>query len=114
MTGTHPSTSLASAPLFAAVLAFSVCSSTGPALAKCQCGCIATDTGGQSLYYCDSPDITPQTEQCPESSQCPLPGDSDVDRPKTEEPAGCAQIRLLSPMSAGGDGNYHWKRVCRP
>jgi len=109
MTGTHPSF-----PLAAAALAFSVFGFPAPALAKCQCGCIATDTGGKSVYYCDSPEITPQTAACPESSQCPLPGDSDMDRPKTDEPPGCAQIRLLSPMSKGGDGNYHWKRVCQP
>ena len=109
MIGTHPSL-----PLAATALAFSVFCFAGPAPANCQCGCIATDAGGQSLYFCDSPEITPQTAQCPESSQCPLPGDSDVDRPKTTEPAGCSQIRVLSAMANGGDGNYHWKRVCKP
>jgi hypothetical protein len=106
--------SLPPLPLVAAFLAFSVCCSAGPVLAKCQCGCIATDTGGTSLYFCDSPEITPQTEACPESSQCPLPGYSGVDQPKTTEPAGCSQIRVLSAMANGGDGNYHWKRVCKP
>jgi hypothetical protein len=79
--------------------------------ASCHCSCLALPQGGKAAAVCDDPSEVATglaAVTCPADKYCPMPSDASQSPSKDPQPAGCAQIRVL-----GGDGVYHFERVCR-